>query len=615
MGLGTKIFGMAAFLMLLMVAVATFGIVKMNNIGNEITAVAEEDIPLTMKITEVTEHQLEMGILFERGLRHGEKGDLQGLGHLEEEFLAVGEHIGELIVVAEEIAEEAMALADSAEQRQEFADINKHLQVILKEHDDVEHHGLQTFEALHAGDLHKAEELAVKVEQEEDQLIKELEAFVAQIEEFTMQATLRAEHDEQSAVKGLVVLSLLGVVVGLLAAFYITRSITKPLQNTVDMIEELEKGHLDKRLNIDRGDEIGRMAKTMDSFADSLQNEMVDALQKLAANDLTFDVSPRDEHDKIRGALKKAGDDLNNIVSQINVSGEQVASASNQVSSASQSLSQGSTEQASSIEEITSSMTEMGAQTNTNSENANQANQLADQASNAADRGNQQMQEMVAAMGEINEAGQNISKIIKVIDEIAFQTNLLALNAAVEAARAGKHGKGFAVVAEEVRNLAARSAQAARETAELIEGSVAKTENGSNIASQTAEALNEIVGGITKVSDLVAEINAASSEQAQGIAQINEGLGQIDQVTQQNTANAEESAAAAEELSGQATQLKGMLARFQLKNQQSPQHAQPVALAYNKMDDAWGGAPPQEDKAPAKPSDIIALDDGDFGKY
>ncbi|SDM53409.1 Methyl-accepting chemotaxis protein [Geoalkalibacter ferrihydriticus] len=415
-----------------------------------------------------------------------------------------------------------------------------------------------------------------------------------------------------------------GLLVAALAVVVLLgRMVRKPLLQLVGMVEELGRGHLSQRLNIEKGDEIGQMAKAIDSFADTLQNDMVANMKKLAAGDLDFTVVPCDAQDEIRNSLRKVSEDLNNVMGEVQGSGDQIARGADQVAETSQSLSQGATEQASSLQEISASINEMAAQIKTSADHAVQADGLSRQASQSAARGQQQMQAMVQAMGEINRAGGDISKIIKVIDEIAFQTNLLALNAAVEAARAGQHGKGFAVVAEEVRNLAARSAKAAKETAELIEVSVGKAKNGGEIADQTATALDEIVGGITKVSDLIGEISAAANEQAEGIGQINQGLGQIDQVTQQNTANAEESAAAAEELSGQVRDLRTMLQRFKLKGGAQPTSGFRVAPAPGPAVSAnWGGPSPSSGSAPkatagkaAPAQSFIALDDEEFGRY
>ncbi len=243
---------------------------------------------------------------------------------------------------------------------------------------------------------------------------------------------------------------------------------------------------------------------------------------------------------------------LKRIIDSLAEGAEQVASASGQVSSASQSLAEGSTEQAAGLEETSSSLEEMSSMTRQNADNAQQANTLASEASRAADTGTGSMQKMNDAIEEIQKSSDETAKIIKVIDEIAFQTNLLALNAAVEAARAGEAGKGFAVVAEEVRNLAMRSAEAAKNTANMIEESVKNSKNGVDIATEVGKALEEIVTGIGKTSELVSEIAAASSEQAQGIDQVNTAMAQMDKVTQQNAANAEESASASEELSAQA---------------------------------------------------------------
>jgi methyl-accepting chemotaxis protein len=271
-------------------------------------------------------------------------------------------------------------------------------------------------------------------------------------------------------------------------------------------------------------------------------------------------------HAALKEAINLTLDSLTEVLDEISHASEQVSAGAGEVSKSSQVLSQGASEQASTMEQITASVTQIATQTKKNALNATQANELALTAKEKAVQGNDHMQEMLQAMDEINVSSANISKIIKVIDEIAFQTNILALNAAVEAARAGQYGKGFAVVAEEVRNLAARSANAAKETTDMIEGSIKKVESGTLIANQTAVALNQIVEGVAKTTELVGEIAVASNEQATGIAQINQGIMQVSQVTQSNTATAEESAAASEELSGLSEQLRDSVARFKIKH-------------------------------------------------
>jgi len=250
---------------------------------------------------------------------------------------------------------------------------------------------------------------------------------------------------------------------------------------------------------------------------------------------------------------------IRRIIAGLNDGADQVASASSQVSASSQQLAEGSSEQAAAIEETSSSLEEMSAMTQQNADNANQANSLMTDANHVVEQANAAMADLTKSMGDISKASEETQKIVKTIDEIAFQTNLLALNAAVEAARAGEAGAGFAVVADEVRNLAMRAADAAKNTAELIDDTVKKINDGSTVVVHGNEAFQKVSGSSRKVGDLVSEIAAASSEQAQGIHQVNTAVSEMGQVTQQNAANAEESASASEEMSAQAEQMKAMV--------------------------------------------------------
>ena len=305
--------------------------------------------------------------------------------------------------------------------------------------------------------------------------------------------------------------------------------------------------------------------KLMSSIAVPLE-EVGGVMGAVADGDLTRRVngSYRGDFGQLKNNINTTVESIDSAIRQVSEAVSQVNSGSVQISDASQSLSQGATEQAASLEEISSSLNEISSQVTANAGNASKSNDLSRNASANAEAGFQEMKSMVDAMNDINESSQQIAKIIKIIDEIAFQTNLLALNAAVEAARAGVHGKGFAVVAEEVRNLAGRSAKAAKETAEMIETSLTKVEHGRNIVNNSAQSFEKIVSNIAEVSEIGGGIAEACNQQAEGLAQINVGLTQIDQVTQQNTAHAEETAAAAEQLAGQSTHLHSLINHFRV---------------------------------------------------
>ena len=324
----------------------------------------------------------------------------------------------------------------------------------------------------------------------------------------------------------------------------------------------------------DAGKHQGDFRKVVQGVNDTLDavigplNNIREVIEGLGRNDMSVSLKGEYRGDflTLKDAFERALEEVNSTLHEIVDAVEQVGQSSEQLRAASQNMASTSEEQSSSVEEVTSSLEETDTQVKANTDAANTANQLVMGTSQAASSGQIKMGAMTAAMNEINASAQNIGKIIKVIDEIAFQTNLLALNAAVEAARAGQHGRGFAVVAQEVRNLAGRSAKAARETAELIENSVKQVAGGVGIAKETSEALDQIVGNVVKVKDLVGEIATASAEQARGVSQINIAMNQVAKAAQEGSQQSEELASSSAELASVADRMRDSVRRFKLRD-------------------------------------------------
>lgn len=392
------------------------------------------------------------------------------------------------------------------------------------------------------------------------------------------------------------------------------------LQGVLSELEAVAKnpadGNLGYRADADRfGGVYNGVLQELNTALDSLLepvNEMAAVMEKVAKRDMTARVvgDYKGDFAKFKASVNSAIENLDEALHQVALAAEQVATASEQVQSGSQALAEGASEQASTLEEITSSMQEIASMARQAASNAAEARNMAEEANRSAASGSRSMELLTEALAKIKQSSDETSKIVKTIDEIAFQTNLLALNAAVEAARAGDAGKGFAVVAEEVRNLAMRSAEAAKNTAALIEESVKNADSGVEIGREVAESFSGIAEQANRVAEVVAEIAAAAEQQSQGVAQVNTGIEQLNQVVQQAAANSEESAAAAEELSSQAQELESMVREFKLSHAVSS-HAGARAKAKTAAKAPKAAAPAAPKPRPDELEEVIPFGNGD----
>jgi methyl-accepting chemotaxis protein len=393
---------------------------------------------------------------------------------------------------------------------------------------------------------------------------------------YTQKTTEAKQRNEQSqrnftfSMSAMALVTLISIILATLLGRENAKLICKPINNLVKSATAISEGNLTVEIDKGDGDEISILAGAFEKMATAWSgyiNEILSVLSQMSEGNLDVEIVSEYKGDfvKIKDSINHIISTFNDVIGEIIIASADITTSSKQLSEGSQSLSAGAAEQAASVEQLTASIAEIAQQTKENAISASKADKIANSVKKDTASGNDKMEQMLGSMSEIRKSAAGISQIIKVINDIAFQTNILALNASIEAARAGSYGKGFAVVAEEVRHLALRSTDAAKDTTQMIDKSIDKSAEGTKIAQGTSGALKMIEEGVNGTAVLIDEIAKSSNEQAMGISQINKGIDEVSKIVQTNSATAEQSAAASEELFSRAESMKQLVSHFNLK--------------------------------------------------